>query len=375
MRLNIKTLNIIYIINMKKTATLLRRTKKIFALFIASGFLFACLSQSCLAKESSFFAKRKRNYISIVGSSTVYPFTAVIAEKFGRRFENFRTPTVEATGTGGGVKLFCGGIGDKFPDFVNASRAIKSSEIENCKKNGIHEIVEIKIGYDGIVIANSIKGKKINLSKKQLFMALADKIPQNGELVPNYITKWSQIDKNLPDYEIRVYGPPPTSGTRDAFVELVMEEFCIDNATFIKKYPDKKIRAKICHTIRNDGHFIEAGENDNLILQKLKNDSEAFGIFGFSFLEENHNMIHAAKINFVAPNLKTILSGKYSVSRPLFIYFKKENLNKISGMKEFVQTILSPDALGIDGYLTQKGLIPLSDFELRRIRGKILKDL
>src|SRR3989338_8518868 len=265
-----------------------------------------------------------RNYISVVGSSTVYPFTAVIAERFGRK-DDHRTPTVESTGTGGGIKLFCSGIGFEFPDFANASRQIKPSEVEKCRQNSITQIGEIKIGYDGIGWANSIKGKNVNFTKKQIFLALANKVPKNCKLVQNLYKKWSQIDKNLPNDEIRVYGPPSTSGTRDAFVELVMEEFCVDDAVFVAIFPNKDLRTKQCHMIRSDGAFIEAGENDNLILQKLRNDSDAFGIFGYSFLSENENTIKAAKVNGVRPNFATTIDGQYKVSRPLFIYFKKQH--------------------------------------------------
>ncbi len=326
--------------------------------------------------KSSFFSIKNRNYISIVGSSTVYPFTAVIAEKYGKYYKKYKTPTVEATGTGGGFKIFCSGIGFNFPDFSNASRQIKASEIKSCNENKIFNIQEIKIGYDGIVLANSKESKKINLTKTQIFLALAEKIPQNGKLVKNPFEKWSQIDKNLPDSEIRVYGPPSTSGTRDSFVEIVMEsDFCVNNQVFIKNYPNEKTRRKICHTIRSDGHFIEAGENDNLILQKILGDNQAFGIFGFSFLNENHNKIQATKINGIDPDFQTISNSSYQISRPLFIYFKKEHLEIIDGMKEFVQTILSPDLIGEEGYLAQKGLIPLSDFELKRMRNKVLGNL
>lgn len=336
-------------------------------LIITHFFLLTPLLNPIFAAE-----KNSRNYINIVGSSTVYPFAATIAERFGKK-KNHRTPTVESTGTGGGFKLFCSGIGYQFPDFANASRQIQKSEIEKCASNGIRKIGEIKIGYDGIVLANSINGKKVNFTKDQIFLALANKVPRNGKLVDNFYTKWSQIDKSLPDSAIRVYGPPPTSGTRDAFVELMMEDFCINNAVFAQTFADKKIRQKQCHTIRSDGAFIEAGENDNLILQKLKNDKEAFGIFGFSFLSENKNMIKAAKINMVEPEINTILSGKYSVSRPLFIYYKEEHFILVPAIKDFIREIVSLDTLGRDGYLAQKGLVPLSDLETKKLRDEVLK--
>lgn len=251
----------------------------------------------------NFFKTKERQHIHMVGSSTVYPFAATIAETFGRDSE-FKTPVVEATGTGGGFKLFCSGIGYNYPDFSNASRAIQKSEIEKCAENGIKNIIEIKIGYDGIVLANSSVGRNYSLTKEQIFLALAAKVPDRKslELIDNPYKKWSDIDKNLPAINIAIYGPPTTSGTRDAFVELVMEEACQKFAAFKAAYPDKKILTKKCYIIRSDGHFIEAGENDNLIVQKLRNDADALGIFGFSFLEENHHVIKAAKINNVEPN-------------------------------------------------------------------------
>lgn len=306
-----------------------------------------------------------RSYIKIVGSSTLYPFTTIIAEEFGD-ITDFRTPVVEATGTGGGMKLFCSGIGEKYPDFTNASRAIKESEIERCKKNSISRPIEIKIGYDGIVLANSRGSNKISLTKKQIFLALAHKVPRNNKLINNPYNYWSDIDKSLPNVKIAVYGPPSTSGTRDAFVELVMEEPCLKIKEFTEEYPDKKKRKKSCHIMRFDGKFIEAGENDNLIVQKLKNDSEALGIFGFSFLQLNNNLIQGVEIDNIYPTFDSIIENKYKVSRPLLIYAKKEHIDKIAGMREFVDEIINEDTIGDEGYLVQRGLIPMSKSEYLR---------
>ncbi len=348
---------------------------KLFLSAISCAALLASATFANAAENSALqFSNKSRNYISIVGSSTVYPFSAAIAEKFGRQ-KKFRTPTVEATGTGGGFKLFCSGVGFEFPDFSNASRKIEESEIERCAENGIKNVGEIKIGYDGIVLANSVAGKKFTLSKRQIFLALADKIPYRDKLIANPFYKWNQIDPSLPSTRIRVYGPPSTSGTRDSFVELVLEKACINIKEFVSFYPNTKIRQGKCRTIRSDGTFIEAGENDNLILQKLHNDHDALGIFGFSFLIENKNSIQAATVDGVAPSFDSIISGKYSISRPLFIYFKREHLDKTPGMREFINAIVSKDALGPDGYLMQKGLIPLSDSELKKMRDEILKGL
>ena len=345
-------------------------------LFCVFAFFSLFLTSSTAFSLSFQFADRARKHIQVVGSSTVYPFTSVIAETFGRDTQ-FKTPIIESTGTGGGMKLFCSGVGYSFPDLSNASRAIKKSERKKCAENGIKDIIEVKVGYDGIVLANSKAGVKYNISKKQIFLALAQKVPSKDglSLVDNYYEKWSDIDANLPNINIAIYGPPSTSGTRDAFVELVMEGVCKKMSAFKKAFSDKKIRKKKCHIMRGDGHFIEAGENDNLIVQKLKADKEALGIFGYSFLEENHKVVQAAKINGVNPSFKDIVSGKYSVSRPLFIYFKGEHLDLVPGIKEFIKEIVDKNTIGKDGYLLQKGLIPLSDREYRKVRFNVTRSL
>ncbi len=340
---------------------------------------------SAFSAQAFEFKVAARKHISIVGSSTVYPFAAMIAEEFGRNSKaknlqtqnSFKTPIVESTGTGGGFKLFCSGVGYNYPDFSDASRVIEKSEIEKCHEHGIKGIGEIKIGYDGIVLANSVAGKKYNLTKKQIFLALADKIPdpKTHKLVNNFYQKWSEIDANLPSVNIEVYGPPSTSGTRDAFVELVMDDVCVNMSEFTEAFPDKKTRQKQCRVIRSDGKFIEAGENDNLIVQKLRNDKDALGIFGFSFLEENHELLQAALIDNVMPSFENIACGKYKVSRPLFIYYKKEHLDLIPGMREFIKEIISIDTIGKDGYLMQKGLIPLTDLETKKVRNEVMKNL
>ena len=322
----------------------------------------------------ALFKSSQRSHIQIVGSSTVYPFVSTIAETFGRETQ-FKTPIVEATGTGGGFKLFCSGIGYDFPDFVNASRKIKPSEKEKCAKNNIN-VGEIKIGYDGIVLANSVNGQKYNLTKSQIFLALSAKVPNDkGELVDNFYNNWQEIDKNLPKIKIAIYGPPSTSGTRDAFVELVMLDVCIKNPIFIKNYSDEKVLHKKCQIIRSDGAFIEAGENDNLIVQKLKNDKDALGIFGFSFIQENQNSIQPSLINNATPTLENIVSGVYKISRPLYIYYKKEHLNLIDGMKEFIAEIVNKNTLGNEGYLLQTGLIPLSNQEIEKIEVGLRRNL
>lgn len=321
---------------------------------------------------SEIFQKKNRQHLHMVGSSTVYPFSATIAENFGYQ-KKFKTPIVEATGTGGGFKIFCSGIGVDYPDFVNASRPILKSEKNKCQDNKI-SVGEIKIGYDGIVLANSIQGIDYNLTLEEIFLALANQVPDKlnpEKLVNNPYRKWSDINSKLSDQKIIIYGPPPTSGTRDSFTELVMVKTCLKIPAFIKNFPDEKIRAKKCHLIRNDNVFIEAGENDNLIVQKLINNHNTLGIFGFSFLNENHHLIKASKINNISPSQDSIVNGSYQISRPLFIYFKKEHLDLIFAMRQFIGEIISNNTLGFEGYLMQKGLIPLTDLEIKNVRDEV----
>ena len=302
---------------------------------------------------------QSRDYIQIVGSSTVYPFTTVVAEQFGKTTK-FKTPKVESTGSGGGLKLFCAGVGVEHPDMTNSSRRIKKSEVALCAKNGVKEVVEMKVGYDGIAVANSKKAKALNLTPRDLYLALAKDVPANADgskLQANPYKTWKDVNPKLPALKIEVLGPPPTSGTRDAFVELVMDTGC---GTFsaIKKM-SKKPRRAACRTMREDGAFVEAGENDNLIVQKLAANADAFGIFGFSFLDQNTDKLRGAAINGVKPEFETIADGSYPVSRPLFVYIKKAHLDVIAGMREFLAEYASEKAWGDEGYLTDKGLIPM----------------
>lgn len=312
-----------------------------------------------------------RDRVHIVGSSTVYPFVTTVAEEFGKTTK-FSAPIVESTGTGGGLKLFCSGTGDSFPDMANASRAIKDSERKLCADNGIKDITEIKIGFDGIVLANAKKATHYDLTKKQIFMALAKQVPDaSGNLVANPNKQWRDIDPALPAIKIEVYGPPTTSGTRDAFVELVMEEACAEMPAFAAAYADGDARKKACHLMREDGPYIEAGENDNLIVQKLRSNPDALGIFGFSFLEQNADAVQGAPIGGVSPSFETIANGSYSVSRPLYVYAKNANVQTISGFGEFIKELVSDKAAGQDGYLAIKGLIPLPEGELREMRERM----
>ena len=315
-------------------------------------------------------AQATRNQISIVGSSTVYPFATVVAEQFGRTSE-FKTPIVEATGSGGGLKLFCSGIGVSTPDVVNSSRRIKSSEVEKCVSNGVAEIVEVKIGYDGIVLANSISTAQFDLTTKDVFLALAKNVPSpdgTQKLVANPYQNWNDVRVGLPATKIEVLGPPPTSGTRDAFVELAMEGGCkqFDWIKVIKK-TDKSEYKAICHMIREDGRFVEAGENDNLIVQKLQANPNSLGIFGFSFLDQNSDVVQGSLVNGEEPSFENIAAGAYPVSRPLYFYVKKAHIGKIPGITEYLAEFTSEKAMGEEGYLSDRGLIPLPADEYEEV--------
>lgn len=311
-------------------------------------------------------AARAADQIRIVGSSTVYPFATTVAEQFGKT-SGFRTPIVESTGSGGGLKLFCGGIGKRHPDITNASRRIKSSEVERCAGNGIDHIIEVKIGYDGIVIANSRETQRFELSLRDIFLALAKDVPSgDGALQANPYKTWKDVNPGLPDIKIEVLGPPPTSGTRDAFVELAMEGGCgtFDWIRAIRK-KDKNAYKVLCHTIREDGSYIEVSENDNLIVQKLGANPDALGIFGYSFLDQNSDTIQGSVINGNTPTFENIADGKYPVSRPLYFYVKKDHIGRTAGIEEFMAEFTSDKAWGEEGYLSDKGLIPMSAAERR----------
>jgi len=325
--------------------------------------LFVCIvTLSLTMAASNINASATRDYISIVGSSTVYPFATVVAEQFGKT-SDFKTPKVESTGSGGGLKLFCSGLGAQYPDITNASRRIKQSELDLCKKNGVNDVIEIKIGYDGIAIANSKKSQMMTLSLKDIFLALAKEIPDpkgSEQLVTNPYKTWQEVNPSLPNSKIEVLGPPPTSGTRDAFVELAMEGGCKKFA-WIKaiKKADKKKYKTICHTVREDGHYVEAGENDNLIVQKLDANPNALGIFGFSFLDQNLDKVQGAKVDGVAPEFDSIADGSYPISRPLYFYVKKAHIGIIPGIQQYLSEFASEKAWGDEGYLSDRGLIPM----------------
>ena len=333
---------------------------------------FVLASAAALAAAA---AAEARDRIRVVGSSTVFPFSTAVAEQFGKTTD-FPTPVVESTGSGGGLKLFCAGLGVDHPDMANASRRIKQSEVDRCASNGVDGIVEVKVGFDGIVVANSRSAPRASLTLRQLFLALAKDVPvdeEGAELAPNPYERWSDIDPSLPDAAIEVLGPPPTSGTRDAFAELALEGGCKTfPALAALKTADKGRYKAVCHAVREDGAYVEAGENDVLIVQKLVANPDAFGVFGFSFLDQSADSVQGSAIGGVEPTFESISDASYPVSRSLFFYVKQAHAGVIPGMVEFVEEFTSERAWGPEGYLADKGLIPLPDAERAAVRGAAL---
>ncbi|WP_440997697.1 PstS family phosphate ABC transporter substrate-binding protein [Arhodomonas sp. SL1] len=290
-----------------------------------------------------------RDQIRIVGSSTVYPFASYVVEEFGATTE-YPTPVIESTGSGGGIRLFCEGVGLSTPDITNASRRMKPSEFDRCQDNGVEDITEAMIGSDGIVLAQSVDNEPLALTREQVLLAVAAKVPQDGELVDNPYTNWNEIDSSLPDREIEILGPPTTSGTRDAFEELVMEAVS-EEVGYPKEYS----------TVRSDGAYVDSGENDNLIVQRIRENKEAVGVFGYSFLEENTDTIQAASIDGVEPTPENISEGEYPVARSLWFYVKKDHEGQVPGIGEYVGLFMDDLMIGSDGLLRDVGLITLPD--------------
>ncbi|SHF12754.1 phosphate ABC transporter substrate-binding protein, PhoT family [Ruegeria intermedia] len=317
-------------------------------------------------------AASARDAIRIVGSSTVFPYTQAVAEQFANN-TGAPSPIVESTGTGGGMKIFCEGIGENTADITGASRAMKASEYELCQKNGVTDISEALIGFDGLSLAISrANDQDWDLTLGEIYMALGAQVPVDGEWKDNPYKMWNEINPDLPAVEILAYGPPPTSGTRDAFVELAMHEGCKE-LDFVKNGDfDKKWVKENCSRMRTDGPFVEAGENDNLIVQRLEADPNAVGIFGYSFLYENLDKLKPVKIEGVEPNADTIADKSYPVSRPLFFYVKNAHRGVIPNLDEFLEEYMSDDALAADGYLAERGLVALSDERREELQDAIL---
>lgn len=329
--------------------------KKTFFSLLAAAIVLA----GCGSPTGGGAGANSRNQIRVVGSSTVYPFTVAVAERFAQANPAFGAPIVESTGTGGGLQLFCNGVGPQYPDVANASRRIKASEIETCARNGVTEIIEVSIGIDGLaLIESATRPTGFQLSERDIYAALA----ANPFGRPQTARTWRDVNPALPDVAIRVYGPPPTSGTRDSFAELILEKGCdSDPQMAALKESDADRHRTLCTQLREDGAFIEAGENDNLLVQRVAENQGAVGILGYSFLEENTDRVRGIPIEGVTPTSETISNFTYPGARKLFIYVKGEHLNAIPGLREFLTAF--SQGWGPGGYLTQRGMIPLPEDE------------
>ncbi|MFN3547955.1 MAG: substrate-binding domain-containing protein [Mesorhizobium sp.] len=331
-------------------------------------------SAAAIALTASAGIAAARDQIKVTGSSTVFPYSQAAAEEYANKTGK-PAPVIESVGTGGGFKAFCGGIGPDFADVTGASRAITESEVKLCTENGVTDITEALIGYDGLSIAHSRSAPDMDLTEEQIFKALAAELPDgNGGFIANPNKKWSDIDPSLPAFDIVAFGPPPTSGTRDAFVELVMHDGCKNLPGMADLRKDNRDKwNEVCSRMRQDGPFVEAGENDNLIVQRLEADANAIGIFGYSFLYENQDKLKDVKINGIEANFDTIADGSYPVARPLFFYVKNAHRDVIPGLNEFLAEYVSEEALGPDGYMAERGLTPLDDEKRAEVQKAVLE--
>jgi phosphate transport system substrate-binding protein len=335
---------------------------------LQSQFLALATTAVILAAGAPALAQSARDQIRVVGSSTVFPFTSAVSEQFGRGGQ-FRAPIVESIGTGAGIRAFCAGVGVTQPDIANASRRMTAGEFKSCQTNGVTDIVELKIGFDGIVMATRRGSPQIAFTREHIWRALAREVPVNGQWVRNPYQTWNQVDPALPNLAIEAMGPPPTSGTRDSFNELVLLAGCA-NVPEVRAISDATERNRRCQQMREDGKFVEAGENDNLIVQRLSSGAPgAFGIFGYSFLDQNRDRIEGKSVDGVAPTFENIASARYPIARSMFVYMKKAHVGVIPGLREFMTEYASERAVGERGYLATRGLItlPQADREAQRV--------
>lgn len=313
-----------------------------------------------------------REEIRIVGSSTVFPYTQAVSEQFANN-TGAPSPIVESTGTGGGMQVFCAGVGEDHPDITGASRAMKASEYELCVTNGVTDVTEALIGYDGLsLVVSRTNEADWDLTLAEVFTALAAQVPVDGVMVDNPYTMWNEINPALPATPILVFGPPPTSGTRDAFVELAMWAGCEQLPFVVDGGFDGDWVEENCSRMRTDGPFVEAGENDNLIVQRLNSDPNAMGIFGYSFLFENLDTLKDVKIGGIESTLENIASFDYPIARPLYIYIKNAHRGVIPNMQEFIEEYMSADAVGADGYLSERGLVVQNEADLATMQEAVL---
>lgn len=338
-------------------------------IFVTFFWIFVCTSVNGVAEPASFSGSKQ---LRLAGSSTVFPFSAIVAELFTKQHQ-YPAPVVESNGTGGGIHQFCTRTGDGYPDIVNASRQIKESERHYCAQNGISDIHEIVIGYDGIIIANKKGEKLFDLSPQDLWLALAKEIPYQGKLIPNPNTSWKDIQSTFPKHDIEILGPPPTSGTRESFTETIMQKGCPDLTKILNmSEQDAKFQ---CSLIREDGAFVDAGENDNLIIQKLQKNKYALGVVGYSYYARNTHLIQASKISGTEATPENVRNHRYTAARSLFIYTKPPVPLKKEALYTFIDFYLSQDMLGENGFLAQKGLIPLTETERQAQDVKIKQEL
>ena len=313
-----------------------------------------------------------RDQLQITGSSTVLPYATIVAEAFGENTD-FRTPVVEGGGTGAGIKKFCEGVGENTPDIANASRKIKASELARCKANGVTSVMEVQIGYDGIVFASDINGPAFNFTAAQWYNAIAAEVVINGKIVPNPFTKWSDVDPSLPDQEILAFVPGSKHGTREVFDTKVIEDGCktfkADKVIARRVGGDKTKTTEGCITLRKDGRVVEIDGDYTETLARLKADKNGIGVFGLAFYENNTDRLRVATFKGVTPSRETVASGKYKISRPLFLYVKAQHLDVIPGLKEFVEFFVSDDMAGPGGPLEAYGLVP--DPALGTTQGKV----
>lgn len=338
---------------------------------------FTMAASFAVASVAMAGAAQARDQIQIVGSSTVFPYSQAAAEQYAVKTGN-PAPVVESTGTGGGMKIFCQGIGVEHADVTGASRAMKPSEWELCQSNGVTDVSEALLGYDGLAVAHSNNAVDLDLSERDLFLALAAKVPNEAgtALIDNPYKTWSDVNPSLPNQPILVMGPPPTSGTRDAFVELAMWDGCMQVEFFERgaaaAEKAKTYKKENCTAMRQDGLFIEAGENDNLIVQRLKTDNNMIGLFGYSFLYENLDTLKPVLVNGIEVRSATIADGSYPIARPIFFYVKNAHRGVIPGLDEFLAEYVSEDAMGADGYLVERGLVPVDEATLEQVQDDVL---
>lgn len=327
---------------------------------------FACIMASLILSSNAF----AREQIRIVGSSTLYPFITVVAENFARD-QNVSAPIVEPTGSGNGIEIFCRGVGLSFPDIVNASRDMTPNELQDCASNGVNDILELLIGYDGIVVANNLDAPQYEFTLEQLFRALAKYTIKDGDVVKNTTTHWNEISPDLPDKPIQIYGPSSSSGTYDVVLDKLLVAPCMKLDAFRAAYPDEEERERICGQIREDGPYIKAGEADNLIIQKLVYNTNALGIFGFSYLDQNEGLVKGAMIEGVSPTIESIADANYPLFRKLYVYVKEAHLDVVPTLNAFLRELVSHNAIGEDGYTIERGLVPLPADQLQDLQKKV----